>query len=303
MATLAPTITPGHIDRSLKLTLLDAWVNVLDKEAIWKKCGFTEKNSRDFFEDVVEYSPLGPAPRKVIGEQMSADAIAQGFGKRINQIPYAVMMKVSEEALKFNRYGDAVLSAKRIGESLRLTQELITAGVFADAFDANAAVASGDGEALVSLTHKLVKGGTFANAPAVPASLNHLTLEAICQLARTMPGGNGYPMGVMPQILIIHTDLIEEAQRIMMSPLQNDTATFTYNTLKGKVRIQGNPFLASKTNWFVITDHDYGLCVIWTQKPKFRTYSEESHFTKVFDGYMMLAADCIDPRAIIGVDI
>jgi len=295
-------VLTGNINAALKETLLVAFRNETAKKPIWKDCGFKEINSKDLFEDIQEYAGLGPAPEKKQGAQMAVDVIQQGYGKRIYQTAYAVMMPVSEEAIRFNKYREAIMGSESIAEALRLAQEIKAAQVFADAFDANAAVATTDGVALCSTAHKLAKGGTFANRPSADAALSHSSLEQIMQLCRTMPGGNGYPMGVQPEILLVHSDKIETAERITMSPLQNDTANHTYNTLKGKVRVQGNPFFASVTNWFVVTNHKHGLHCIWTARPEFKEYSVESQRNKVYDGYEMFAMDCFDPRGLIGVN-
>lgn len=295
-------VTTGHISQSLKETLLFAFRTETAKKPVWKSCGFKEINSKDYYEDVTEYAGLGLAPEKKQGAQMAVDVVQQGYTKRITQVAYALMMPVSEEALRFSRYREAIMGAETLAESMRLTQEYKAAQVFADAFDANAPTAHPDALAMCSTAHKLPKGGTYKNRPSTDASLAHTSLEQIFQLCRTIEGSNGYPAGVMPEILVVHSDKLETAERILNSPLQNDTANHTYNTLKGKVRPQGNPYFASTTNWFVVTDHKYGLHCIWTQRPEFREYSVESSRAKVYDGYEMFAMDSFDPRGVIGVN-
>lgn len=295
-------VTTGVVSGALKNTLLFAFRNEAKKTPLWKSCGFKEINSKDLYEDVTEFATLGPAPVKKQGAQMSVDMIQQGYTKRVVQVAYAIMMPVAEEAIRFNKYREAIMGAESIAESLRLTQELKAAEVFANAFSTTSEQVHPDGKALCATDHALPKGGTYQNAPTTATSLSHTSLEQIMQLCRTLPGGNGYPMGVVPQLLVLHSDLQERAERILMSPLQNDTANHTHNTLKGKVKVVGNPYFASTTNWFIITDHKYGLHCIWTQRPEFREHSVETSRTKVFDGYEMFAMDVFDPRGVIGIN-
>lgn len=296
-------VITANISQSLKETLLFAFRTSLEGPTVWSKCGFKEMTSKDAYEDMTEYAGLGLAPEKKQLAQMSVDVVQQGLTTRFNQVAYAIMMPVSEEALRFKKYNEAIDGAASIAESLKQTQEFIGSDIFGNAFDAtNFAVA--DGKAMCATDHPLIKGGTYSNAFSTAMSLSETALETMFTQCRKMPGSNGLPVGVQPMKLVIPAELEWEAKRILKSDLQNDTANNAINSMKGEgLEYQVNRYLPSTSNWFTITNAKRGLMCIWTQKPDFREYNTEANRAKVYDGYEMFAMGIVDPRAVIGSNI
>lgn len=287
---------------SLKETLLFAFKTASEGTPEYKGMGFNEVNSDDAYEEMVEYAGFGPAPAKEEAATMAVDVVSQGYTKRITQTAYAVMMPVSEEAIRFRKYKEAIDGAASIAESLRLRVEYLVADLFANAFDSTN-FAGPDSVSLCNTAHKLIRGGTYSNMPATNASLSETALETIITLTRKMPGSHGYPVGVKPERLIGPPDLEWEAMRILKSDKQNDTMNNATNTMKGVMTWKGNRFMASTTNWFVGTSAKKGLYIIWTMKPEFREYDVNAQRAHVYDGYQMLGVDFVDPRSLIGVNI
>jgi hypothetical protein len=287
---------------SLKETLLFAFKTASDGTPEYKGMGFNEVNSDDAYEEMVEYAGFGPAPEKEEAATMAVDVVSQGYTKRITQVAYAVMMPVSEEAIRFKKYKEAIDGAASIAESLRLRVEYLCADLFANAFDATN-FAGPDSAALCSTAHKLIRGGTYSNKMATDASLSETALETVTTICRKMPGSHGYPVGVNPVRLIGPPDLEWEAKRILKSDKQNDTFNNAINTQKDAMTWKGNRFMASTTNWFVGTSAKKGLYIIWTSKPDFREYDVNAQRAHVYDGYQMLGVDFVDPRSLIGSNI
>lgn len=296
-------VLTASISASLKETLLFAFRTSLEGPSVWSKCGFKEMTSKDAYEDMTEYAGLGLAPVKQQLAQMSVDVVQQGYTTRFNQVAYAIMMPVSEEALKFKKYNEAIDGAASIAESLKQTQEFVGSDIFGNAFDATN-FAGVDGVAMCSTAHPLIKGGTYSNAFATAMSLSETALETMFTQCRKMPGSNGLPVGVQPMKLVIPADLEWEAKRILKSDLQNDTANNAINSMKGEgLEYQVNRYLPSTSNWFTVTNAKRGLMCIWTQKPDFREYNTEANRAKVYDGYQMFAMGIVDPRSVIGSSI
>jgi len=294
----------AHIDASLKETLLFAFKTASEGTPEYKGMGFKEVNSNDFYEEMTEYAGFGPAPAKDQLASMAVDVVMQGYTKRINQIAYAIMMPVSEEAIRFAKYDEAIDGAASIAESLRLRVEYLVADVFGNAFDSTN-FAGPDGVSLCNTAHKLIRGGTYSNQLATAASLSETALETIVTMCRKIPGSHGHPVGLFPEQVIGPVDLEWEATRILASSQQNDTMNNAINALKSntKLKWKGNRFMSSTTNWFVDTSVKKGGYIIWTSKPDFREYGINAQRAKVFDGYQMLGVDVVDPRAYIGSNI
>ena len=293
----------ANISASLKETLLFAFRTSLEGKDVYKTCGFKEMTSNDAYEDMVEYAGLGLAPEKKQLAQMSVDVVQQGYTTRFNQVAYAIMMPVSEEAIRFKKYNEAIDGAGSIAESLKQTVEFLCSDVFGNAFDGTN-FAGPDGVAFCSTAHPLIKGGFYSNRMATDMSLSETAIETQITMCRKMVGSSGLPVGVTPKKLVIPADLEWEAKRILKSELQNDTALNAINSLKDEgLTYSVNRYLPSNSNWFTVTDAKRGLLVIWTQKPDFREYNTEANRAKVFDGYEMLAVGGVDPRCLIGSNI
>lgn len=288
---------------ALKETLLFAFKTASEGAPEYKGMGFQEINSDDAYEEMTEYAGFGPAPAKAELAQMAVDVTMQGATKRINQVAYAISMVVSKEAIRFNKYKEAIDGAGSIKESLRLRVEYLTADVFANAFDSTN-YAGPDGFSLCNTAHKLIRGGTFSTRMATDASLSETALETVVIMCRKMPGSHGHPVGLMPKRVIGPVDLEFEAKRILRSTQQNDTMNNAINPLKDEnLQWKGNRFMASTTNWFVGTSAKKGLYIIWTSKEEFNDYGINAQKAQVFDGYEMLGVDWVDPRALIGSNI
>ncbi len=296
-------VITANISQSLKETLLFAFRTSLEGPTVWSKCGFKEMTSKDAFEDMTEYAGLGLAPVKAQLAQMSVDVVQQGYTTRFNQVAYAIMMPVSEEALRMKKYNEAIDGAASIAESMKQTQEFIGSDIFGNAFDGtNFAVA--DSKAMCATDHPLIKGGTYSNTLATAMSLSETALETVFTQCRKMPGSNGLPVGVRPMKLVLPAELEWEAKRILKSDLQNDTANNAINSMKGEgLEYVINRYLPSTSNWFTVTNAKRGLMCIWNMKPDFREYNTEANRAKVYDGYQMFAMGIVDPRAVIGSNI
>lgn len=294
----------ANISASLKETLLFAFRTSLEGGAsVYKKCGYKEMTSNDAYEDMVEYAGLGLAPEKKQLAQMSVDVVQQGYTTRFNQVAYAIMMPVSEEAIRFKKYNEAIDGAASIAESLNQTVEFLCSDVFGNAFDGTN-FAGPDGKSFCATDHPLIKGGTFSNRMATDMSLSETAIETMITMCRKMVGSAGLPVGVIPKNIVVPPDLEWEAKRILKSDLQNDTNNNAINAIKDEgIGYAVNRYLPSSSNWFMGTTAKRGLMVIWTMKPDFREYNTEANRAKVFDGYQMLAVGGVDPRCLIGSNI
>lgn len=293
-------ISTSFSRQALTGTLLDSFrAATKTKDVRWKQCGFEKRSSKRAFEEIQEFAGLGPAPLKEEMGQIKIDIVKSGYVKRINQAATAVQMPVSEEAMMFNQVDKAVQGAESIAESLILAQELDAADVFGNAFSTTLGLGP-DAKPLCSATHKLPKGGTASNAMTA-ASIAETSLEAMLIQAKKMPAGNGYPMGVRVQKLVIPVDLEFKARRVLKSERDPSSANNTINAIKGEFSDPvTNIYLPSTTNWFGITDAKLGLLAIFTQEPDFREYGIDQTRAHVYDGWQMYGFDWVNWRSVIG---
>lgn len=296
---MASTIITGSNPALLKKTLDTVYTDALkSKEYFWKKI-FKESTTSELYVDDQPYAGLGLMPQKEENAAMAVDAIQEGFPTRYKQEFYGLRMLVSEQAIAFSQYDKILDGAAHLADAAYLTQEYSLVAHINRAF--NSTYTIGDGLELCSTAHLLPKGGTFSNELATPVSLSELGLETVLVALRKLPGENGLRRGHRAKKLLIPSDLMFRASRILKSEKQNDTANNAVNVLKGMgIEQIDHPFMSSTTNWFVLTDADPGFRMIWSRKPTFRQTSDNSTEVKEYTASQWFTSGISDPRCIYG---
>lgn len=220
-----------------------------------------ERSEQNFEEDVNVYG-TGLAPVKDESANISYDEMAQGFVKRYVNITYGLGFIISREAVEDNLYMKlAEQRAKALAFSMRQTKENVAANVLNRAFNSN--YVGADGLELCSAVHLKSKGGTFANELATAADLSEASLEQSVIDIMNHTNDAGLRINVMPEKLIVPTALCFEAERILKSNLQNDTANNALNALRNKGVLPGgyavNHYLTDSDAFFIMTNCPDGL--------------------------------------------
>lgn len=294
---MAQPLKTSNIDASLKETLDVVWGDEMKKPVIWESYGFKQTTTTDKFIDDQEYAGTGLAQVVPEGGQIPLDSIQQGFSTRYTQVKLALGFVISEEAKMFSKYEKAVEDVGNLTRSLKWTQEYSAASIFINS--ASSSYVGGDGVALASASHPLAKGGTFSNTLATPMSLSETAVETVRTNMRKLPSSNGLIRGYMMKKLLVPEELFFDANRILRSEQQNDTANNALNVLKGMgIEIVSSPYFTSTTNWWGISDAENGLRWVWAKKPTFRSHNVEDNYTVRCNGLMLFANGWTDPRAV-----
>lgn len=219
-------------------------------------------SDKNFEEDVNVYG-LGLAPVKDEGQSVSYDSMAQTFLQRYVHVTYGLGFIISEEAIEDNKYIElAEQRSRALAFAMMQTKENVGANILNNAFDSTKTTGA-DGIELGSSVHKLAKGGTFRNELAVSADLSEATLEQAVIDVMDMVNDAGLKVRIMPRKLIIPTALCFEAERLLSSVLQNDTANNAINAVRSKgVLPEGytvNHYLTDADAWFIKTNAPDGM--------------------------------------------
>ena len=219
------------------------------------------RSDKNFEEDVDMYG-LGLASVKQDGGNISYDVFGQGFVKRYVHVTYGLGFILTREHLEDNQYMDlAEKRARMLGFSMRQTKENVAANVLNRAF--NSSYTGADGLEMCSTAHLQTKGGTFANELATSADLSEASLEQAMIDIMKLTDGAGNHIAIMPRKMIIPVDLCFEAERILKSTLQNDSANNAVNALRNKgVLPEGyavNHYLTDTDAFFILTNAPEGL--------------------------------------------
>lgn len=260
-----------------------------------------ETSDRSYEEDV-EITGFGLAPVKPETGGIAYDTEQQGVVQRYTHVAYALGYIVSYEELRDDLY--EIVSKRRaqaIAFSMRQTQENVCANVYNRAF--NTSFTFGDGAVLCSSTHPTMSGNQ-SNLLTTAADLSEIAIEdLVIQIMGTL-NSRGLQVSNMPQSIHIPRQLWFEANRILHSVLQNDTANNAVNVLKANGTfpkgIKMNHYLTSSTAWFIRTNIPHGMTYFSREKASFDTDNDFDTKNARAAAYMRFSTGVTDFRSIFG---
>ncbi len=237
----------------------------------WREI-FDVHSSSKAYEENVQLIGVGLAGVKPEGAAFNYDTMAEGFTTRYTHVVYATGLQVTEEQIEDNQYKDvANAHAKRIGFGMRQTKEIVCANVLNRAN--NASYVGGDGVSLANAAHPMWSGETFSNI--LTADLSELALETMAIRIMNAVDDRGKRIALKPEKVLLAPALCFEAERILKSALQNDTANNAVNALRSKgVFSKGvavNHYLTDTDAWHVKTNAPEGLKMFQRRKARFKT--------------------------------
>jgi hypothetical protein len=247
---------------------------------------------------------FGLAPIKTEGGPMAYDSEVQGMISRYVHVPYALGYKVTFEERRDNLYEEvSSRRAKANAFSIAQTIENVSAFLYNNAFSSSF-FTTGDGVALISAAHVQATGGTFSNALTPGASLTETALEDMCTQLMGMQTDRGLMINIMPRSLHIHRSNYFNAQRILKSSLQSDTANNAINVLKATNAFPGgaqlNHYFTNPGAWFIRTNCPQGMQFFWRDRPIFDQDNEFDTKNACAATYMRFSVGATDPRGIVG---
>lgn len=187
--------------------------------------------------------------------------------------------------------------------SFAQTKEIYAAAVFNSAGTYDSTV-GGDGVALVSTSHPIPAGGTWANRPTTDVDLNEAALlNGMIQIQTGMYDNAGLRMMATGKLLVIHPNNEPVAIRLLRSELRPGTANNDVNAIQstagGITDYQKNVFFTSAFPWFIKTDQP-GL--LYLEREGFETDMQVDFSTDnlMVKGYERYSFNYNDPRALWG---
>jgi len=266
---------------------------------------FDSVSSNKAYEERLGFSGLGLAKVKPEGSSVSYDTMQQGFVQRTTNVVYALGYVITREARDDNQYAElGSARSKALARSRKQTKEIVAANILNRAF--NSSYTGADGVELCSTAHLTKNGLSFQNELTTAADLSEATLEQMCIDIADFEDERGLKIAVMPRKLVIPRQLMFEAERILKSTLQNDTANNAINVLKSKnILREGytvNHFLTDANNFWILTDirGDDGLIMQTRTGLEFSNDTDFNSDNMQFKAYERYAFDWVDPRCIYG---
>lgn len=264
---------------------------------------FDVKQSSKQYEEDVGISSFGLAKVKPEGAGVSYDEERQAFLTRYTHVVYANGFIITREMVEDDQYAVAgERKSQGLAFSMRQTKEVVGANVYNRAF--TSAYAGGDGLELLSDVHANFAGGTWSNELSTAADLSEASLEQSCIDIAKFTNDRGLQISVMPKQLIVPTDLMFEAERILMSQYRPGTANNDVNALKAMGKFPGgvvvNHYLTDADAWFISTNAPNGMCMYQRRKMEMgidNDFDTENAKYKATERYSF---GWTDPRGLFG---
>lgn len=301
---MAGVINTGSHPKLLWPGVHTVWGQVYDAHPKEYEDLFNIETSKKAYEQDVQVTGFGLATVKGQGAPIQYDSEMQGFVTTYTHVAYALGFIVTKEELDDNQYKEvASRRAKANAFSINQTVENVAALVYNDAFAGNF-YKSADGQPLISTAHVQVSGGTFSNRLSPDADLSEAALEDINIQIMQMTMDRGLKISAMAESLHIAPSEFYNANRILKSVLQNDTANNAINALKATNAfpkgIRLNHYFSAPQAWFVRTNIPNGMTMFWRAKPEFTQDNDFDTKNAKAATYMRFSLGNTDPRGIYG---
>lgn len=280
------------------------WGQTYDEHAAEYTDLYEVRSSDKAYEQGVQVTPFQNAVVKPQGAPVTYDGEVQGVVTTYTHIAYALGFIVTFEELRDNLYKEvATRRARANAFSMRQTVEVVSAIPYNTAF-VTTNFTTGDGAALCSTAHVNATGGTYSNALSPAADLAEASLEDICIQIMGAQNDTGQQINLMPQSLHVSRQEWFNANRILGSVLQSDSANNNINVLKAvnafPKGIKMNHYFTNAGPWFVRTNCPEGMTFFWRDEPMFDKDNDFDTKNAKAASYMRLSMGCTDPKGIYG---
>lgn len=263
---------------------------------------FSMETSSRAYEEDVGTTGFGLAQVKPEGQSLSYDDESQAFITRYSHVVYALGFVVTREIYEDDQY-DVVgkRRAEALAFSMRQTKEIVAANVYNRAF--NSSYTGGDGSELLATDHANFSGGTWANELTTAADMSESALEQACIDISKYTNDRGLKIAVMPETLIIPSDLMFEAERILKTTQRSGTADNDLNALNtlGKFRnIVVNHYLTDTDAWFIKTNVKNGMKGFQRRSMEFGIDNDFDNENAKYKASERYSFGWTDPRGLFG---
>jgi hypothetical protein len=260
------------------------------------------EESEKAYEQDVQVTGFGLAPVKGQGAPVQYDTEVQGIVTTYAHIAYALGYIVTYEELRDNLYEEVSMRrAKANAFSINQTIENAAAFLYNNAFSSTY-YTTGDSVALISSSHVNATGGTYSNALTPAADLSEAALEDLTIQIMGTQNDRGLLINIMPESLHIARQEWYNANRILKSVLQANTANNNINVLKATNAfpkgIHMNHYFTAPHAWFVRTNCPQGMTFFWRDHPTFDQDNDFDTKNAKAATYMRFSMGCTDPRGI-----
>ena len=217
---------------------------------------FSIEDSNRAFEEEVLITGFGSAPTKSEGQGVSFDNASESYSARYTHDTVALAFALTQEAIEDNLYDSlGKRYTKALAKSMANTKEVKGADILNNAFSSS--FTGGDGVSLINTAHPLSGGGSAANRATSMADLNETSLEDALIDISGFTDDRGLTISVQASKMIVPSELVFVAERILNSNLRSGTSDNDLNAVRSTGVLPGgysvNHYLTDPDAFFILT--------------------------------------------------
>lgn len=299
---MSNVINTGSHPKLLWPGIVDIWGRTYNSHGEQCKDLFDVVSSDKAYEEIVEVTGFGVAPVKSEGASTVYDTEQQGTVTRATHVAYSLGYIVTKEEMDDNLYSEVSgTRAKANAFSMYTTKETVAANVYNRAF--NSGYTYGDGKEICATDHPTLSGNQ-SNELSVAADLSETSLEDMLVQIMNAKNSRGLRIALAGQTLHVAPGNVFNAERILKSTLQNDTANNAINVVRNSGFLPGglkvNNYFSDADAWFIRTDAPTGM-TLFDRKPI--EFSQDNDFdtdNAKAKSYMRFSLTVGDFRSLYG---
>lgn len=203
------------------------------------------------------------------------DEFEKGFKQTLAHRTYAKGMIVERELMEDNQYGEAGIPKQtekkvaKLADSAAIHREVSAANVFNNAFtdtgvdDEGHAIAGSDAVGLCSAAHPLspTNAATQSNEGSLAMTAENIKATALAM--RKWTDDRSKRILVKPTMLLVPPELEDQANILVGSQLDPDSAENAINTLKGRYKVVAWDYLTDSNAWFMLDEVLRDQHLVW----------------------------------------
>ena len=295
-------ISTGSHPKALWPGIHEWWGRSYDEHGEQCRELFDFRDSTMAYEEDVEATGFGLAGVKSEGQSINFVAEQQGTVTRYTHIAYALGYIVTREELDDNLYETVSMRrAEANAFSMRTTRETIAANIYNRAF--NSSYTFGDGKEILATDHPTLSGNQ-SNELSTAADLSETSLEDLVIQIMNVQNSKGLRIALKAQSLVVAPGNFFNANRILTSSLQNDTANNAVNVLRQSGMFSNgivvNNYLTDADAWFVRTNAPAGMKLFDRVPIEFNQDNDFDTQNAKAASYMRFSVGVSDWRALFG---
>jgi len=263
---------------------------------------FSEENGikRAYHEEPVLYG-FGAAPKLPDGQPVVYDEGGQLFTKRYDYDVYGLAFALTKVLVEDGEHVQlGTIYSKHLAQSMDETLETVTANHLNRAFTSG--YNGGDGVPLVSAAHPIV-GGAQSNV-LTSAALSQTSLEQALIQIRQAQDSRGKKIRLVPKKLVVAPSNMLQAEVLLKSVLRAGTNNNDLNPIKSSSSLMDSASVLSRLTspnaWFVQTDAQNGLKVLWRRKVEKGMEGDFETDSVRYKATMRFGSGWTDWRALFG---